>query len=351
MHPTKKLSILATGGTIATKMAHTEGRQVDITTFKNRISRKAVARISSPYFIISENTEANNIFKLVDALIRLIKTHKEKHILVTHGTDAMNEVLSIISDKDTAQAKHAIKKPGNLQNQINHLHKLIQKYQVKIVFTGANNLDDIEIKNNLDNSSKTLFDSNTPGPGIYLSFNGKLLEARSAYKERFREPLMTFTDFPMLNGVEKDEADVLVYRLNQVRFSPHDLLKQIETRKAEGQATRAIKFIFYHSSTANVNPESKYNAAELIKQVKEKYPEITLFGVTENAEPLEFGKYYGSKVFDELGVMKPYDYYIPRYDQVKQEQGGCCIRRCGICHQSGPSKIAKLARTAGIEKR
>jgi L-asparaginase/Glu-tRNA(Gln) amidotransferase subunit D len=301
MRPRTKVTIVNTGGTICSRPTP-NGRAVNEKFQQNLSARqKNVSRIISPYFINSENLELKHIFKLLDSLIKLIKNKKEKHIVVLHGTDAMDHVLRMISNPSPQTSDQ------RLNEKIKKLHTLIETRKAKIVFTGTNTTEPSEAKINTKLAIDTAVDSKRKA-GIYLAFrdhpndsskpdNEFVFEGATVYKKNYQ----TSKIVGFQNGQEGifDYNQVshgeLVYRLNEIRMQDHDLLTQILE-----QQPRTVKLVFFHSSTANVNKESNLNALDLIKKAKQQFPEVKFYGVTENGEEPDFGRYKGSEPFKYL---------------------------------------------------
>jgi len=301
MGPRTKVTIVNTGGTICS--IHTpNGRAVNKKLEKKLSAKqKNISRIISPYFINSENIELSHIFKLLDSLIKLIRTTKEKHIVVLHGTDAMDHVLRMISNPSPQTSDQ------RLDEKIKKLHTLIETRKAKIVFTGTNTTEPSEAKINTKLAIDTAVDSKREA-GIYLAFrdhpndsskpdNEFVFEGATVYKKNYQ----TNNKVGFQNGQEgifdynQASDGELVYRLNEIRMQDHDLLTQIQKQQPE-----KVKLVFFHSSTANVNKGSNLNALDLIKKAKQKFPEVRFYGVTENGEELDFGRYAGSKAFKYL---------------------------------------------------
>jgi len=298
MRPRAKVTIVNTGGTICSRPGQ-DGRAVN-KRLQNKLSakQKNISQIISPYFINSENLELKHVFKLLDSLIKLIKNKKEKHIVVLHGTDAMDHVLRMISNPRPQTSDQS------LNEQIRTLHTQMANRKAKIVFTGTNTTDPSEAKINTKLAIDTALDPNRQA-GIYLAFpdypnsssapdSKFVFEGATVYKKNYQ----TSKIVGFQNGQEgifdynQASNDELVYRLNEIRMQDHDLLVQIEQKKP-----KKVKLVFFHSSTANVNNGSKLNALDLIKKAQEKFPHVEFYGVTENGEELKLGTYAGSGEF------------------------------------------------------
>lgn len=283
----RKITIVNTGGTISSTLTN-DGNAINRSKkIASTLRPRAIHKTNSPYFINSENTEINHVLQLLDKLLHLLKNNHNK-IVILHGTDAMDHVINMISEEplQTLNNPHLIQK-------IKALHKLIKEKEAVITFTGANTNKAEEARANINTAKLSC---QTQKPGIYLAFASQIHSGTNLHKID-REGSNDFTTVG--NALNFEEEGVLVYRLNTIRSSPHDLLEQLAKMKESGSLPNAIKFIFYHSSTANVNPGSKYNALDLIKKVSQEYPTIRLIGETENKEPLKFGQYAGSRGFGE----------------------------------------------------
>jgi len=355
-------ALVTTGGTIGSSQANGSINVVD--GGKNLIGEDLARKLAasdirlqakdSPYNILSENIDPNYVSKLAESLIKLIRQAKPEHIVVSHGTDSMNEVVNLLS-RDTRfpldlyadKAKNA-----GLNSLISDLQDTIHQNKVSIVFTGANTTETEEKEKNmstaflavrqsprLEEGLETNYDAKSKLlPGIYIAFHDRLIRAETATKDVFnpeigmryadrespsyrkrladleatdRELISQLNDGTIYLDSEKiktrfaakeQSATVLEYEVNKIRENHDDFLQKID----QSPNLKAILLVLYHSGTANTNSDSEASVLKMIKDIKAKRPDIAIYAVNENpGEPVSLSEtsYAGASDLKKAGLI------------------------------------------------
>lgn len=306
-NPVPTIEVVYAGGTIsalATPQGYREGGHVvdlvgqlgqHIPGFKDKIT---LGEAVVAYTGLSENID-RHYWEEIGRKIASALDRNPHAVVVTHGTDSMEQ---------TAR-----------QLKANFIEQLRAK-NAKIVLTGAN--DDVS------NPSTDAWDnlgfafdsaSGEAEPGVYVAFHGKLIPADLVVKEPFDGTAMNFVSkhdvaYQQALHAQKERSQQLVrqleakygkpqsttgvvdYPVNVVRDSHQELLDFVSANDV-----RAILLTLYHSGTANTESPD-VSVAQLAKYLISDRG-ITLFAVTENGEPVNFGGYETSVLLKEAGII------------------------------------------------
>ena len=349
-------ALLSTGGTIGSSAQATGGPINVVNGGKNLIGETLaqglaaeninLKTLSSAYNILSENIDPNYVTKLATSLIELINAKQPDHIVVSHGTDSMNEVVNLLSRDTRFPLDICENKAKNLSLNalIRDLQDTIQQKRVSVVFTGANTTEAEEREKNMSfaflsakgvHPEQELQRANYDAqsrlyPGIYIAFHDKLIRAETATKDIFNPSLgMRYADHEdseyqrnlarlrladtqkikqlktELLGDDSQNLDlkpVLEYEVNKIRENHDDFLEKLD----KSPEVKAILLVLYHSGTANTNSGSEASVLKMLQKIREKHPAISVFAVNENpGEPVTLGEtsYAGANDLLKNGVI------------------------------------------------
>lgn len=302
-----RIEVVYAGGTIsslATSEGYREGgHAVDlvgqleqhIPDFTDAIT---LGEASVAYTGLSENIDERYLIQIVDEVAAAL-ARSPHSVIVTHGTDSMEQTARALSRQFTEQ---------------------LQAQAAKIVLTGANN--DISAPGT-DAWSNLAFAFESAGsdaePGVYVAFHGKLIPADLVVKEPFNGIEMNYTshDEPsyeqaMTRRAQQVQEQVLGleahynkppqtngivdYPVNIVRPDHQELLEYTATHDV-----RAVLLTLYHSGTANTEAPELSVAALAERLAREQG--IVCFAVTENGEPVRLSAYETSVKLQEAGII------------------------------------------------
>ncbi len=308
---TKNIEIVYAGGTISslvTPEGYREGgHAVDLVA---RLEARApnlkedfmIGNTSVAYRGLSENID-EEYWEKIEYFIRKALDRNPKTILVTHGTDSME------------QTARRLKRTYGEE---------LKKKKIKIVLTGAN--DDIDQPNTdaWDNLTFSIESANGDVESdVYVAFHRRLIQADLVVKEPFNGHEMSFVskdDPDYIASIKiQEERDkglidklqqslggnpniqrVVEYPVNVVRVGNDEFIRQVYS-----QDIRAVVLILYHSGTANTE-KSELSIASLVQKLR-KERGIIFFGVTENGEPVNLHSYETSVRLREAGVIPLYN--------------------------------------------
>lgn len=258
---------------------------------------------------LSENINQKVLDQITNS-IRQALNHNPELVLVTCGTDAMEEVAFYVEEK---------------------LGSLIREKNAKVIFTGAN---------------RDLYDPSTDGgdnivfaygegakdipSGTYIGFHDRLIPARKAVKQPFisnapyKDTEMKYiedgsqeylerkyiTTMETLDYIDKlDEraglvtevnSSVVEHAVNRILPNHNELYEKIDPN------TKAVLLTLRHGGTANADPNNPdANVAKLVSHLRDKG--IICFGVTENGEPTDLRAYETSSAIRKAGCVPLYN--------------------------------------------
>lgn len=249
------------------------------------------------YSGFSENMNLRDRTKLLKAILNILKINVPR-IVITHGTDSMEETARFLDSK--------------LKNNLS-------KTRSTVVLTGSNDhagSKKTDAWNNLKfaiNYKNPKFDS-----GVFVAFHDRFIPANDVVKEYFDGKEMNYIskkDKKYLIGLKKynkwkedkkkiihdkyfskdKNIQIIEYSVNQQIKNHGHFLKNIEKNKPD-----AVLFILYHSSTANVEDRNSSVSDLIVKLTKMS---IRCFGITENGEPTDLTKYPSSLKLKKLGLI------------------------------------------------
>ncbi len=268
-------------------------------SFKNyNITKAQIA-----YTGLSENMMEQDHKKLITAVANLIKSGVSK-IVITHGTDAMEQTARVLSKK---------------------FNKVLKQKKITVLLTGANLHVGDKNTDAWDNLKFALNASGIVG-GVYIAFANRIVNGQIAVKEKFNGKSMRYTqlnDVQYLKDLEKSNHEVekqieklskklvkpkkhglvINYPVNIIRKNHDSFLKRIEKKNV-----KAVLFTLYHSSTANTK-DIDASVVKLIQKLTKRG--IVCFGATENFEPTDMDLYETSYMLREVGLVTLNDMKLP----------------------------------------
>lgn len=233
--------------------------------------------------------------KLIASVSNLIKSGMCK-IVITHGTDAMEQTARVLSKK---------------------FDKVLKQKKITVLLTGANLHVGDKNTDAWDNLKFALNASGIDG-GVYIAFANRIVKGQLAVKERFNGKSMRYTqlnDVQYLKDLDRSNHDVekqieklskklvkpkkhnlvINYPVNIIRKNHDSFLKRIEQKNI-----KAVLFTLYHSSTANTK-NIDASVVKLIQKLTKRG--IVCFGATENFEPTDMDLYETSYMLREVGLV------------------------------------------------
>lgn len=265
---------------------------------------------------LSENMTQKDRKTMKQTLTEMVDSGEYTSIVVTHGTDSLDETARL----DLAKDKEFIKK----------LHAA----GVKIIVTGAEydaDHPETDVWDNLEGSLDTAVDDALE-PGVYVSFHGRVIPAERVIKKPYTGAPSKF-DFLDEKSPEYAEAwGIAQKRMFDLEFELKYHLEKIYGWEGLGgggvrwyvvsmdrtnhssimtefrnqEPTRAILLELYHSGTANTT-DSPLAIDKLVRQMRQQRPGLVFFAGTENHEPVDLHAYETSVKLREAGVVPLYD--------------------------------------------
>lgn len=264
---------------------------------------------------LSENMTLNHRNRIKNTLVQMIDSGGYQSIVLTHGTDSLEQTVKDINEDKEIKEKLQIK-------------------GMKIIVTGAEyDKDDpnTDVWDNLKGALNTAIDERLE-PGVFVSFHRRIIPAARVIKRPYAGVQTTF-DFLDKESEEFREAwRVAQKRMFDLEFEVQyfleknydwDRLSTGETRtyvvstdrddhssilgpESSNLPLRAIILELYHSGTANTI-ESELSITNLIQQIRNKWPYVVIFATTENLEPVNLHAYETSVKLRQSGVVPLYD--------------------------------------------
>ncbi len=281
----------------------------------------------APYAILSENINLTYVEKLVDELIKVIKTENPELIVVAHGTDSMDKVAKLLDYPVDETLNEKISE--DLAEKIIELQDLIGNRGIYITFTGSNTNNEDEIKANLQEAFESLEKLRKRHPGIYISFHGDLIRGKHAVKDIYDPELngMRYADSRDANYKTKvelqNQRDAAIIsnletKIQSRKIADNPTLQDYDVTqiypdhsqfKAKiDERTKAILLYVYHGGTANTDSENpEISVEQLVKDLRQKYPNLVFFAATENFEPTDLKTYETSRKLLDAGIVPLYD--------------------------------------------
>lgn len=314
--PKTGVEIIYAGGTIsslATEEGHREGgHDVDLVAMLQEHFPEVaemgleIGEKQTAFTGLSENMNPTH-WESIDEAIDQSLTRNPRGVMITHGTDSMEQTALHLSDKYS---------------------ELLRENGTSIILTGAN--DDLETEGTdaWDNlmfalASASASESEDHEPGVYVAFHGRLIKADDVVKlpyveggestfisrsdDAFRSALETqkvrsashTSNLEQIYGKPQDEALAIDYDVNVIRQNHQELLDYVDSHDV-----KAIVLTLYHSGTANTEDEGS-SVVALVETLRERG--IVVFGATENGEPADLHAYETSVKLREAGVVPLYD--------------------------------------------
>lgn len=310
--PGNKTEIIYAGGTIsslATPQGYREGgHAVDLLGelylrnphLKDNLQ---LGKTEVAFTGLSENMD-ENYWDGIESMVERALERNPKTIIITHGTDSMEQTATRLEAKFKA---------------------ILRVNGAKVILTGANNDLQHPDTDAWDNLIFALQCSNSNvEAGVYVAFHRKLIPASLVTKEPFNGIEMNFaskegSDFLEKTRIKKKHIQQIItelksayskedtnsltkiirYRVNKVRTNHQEFLSKICSD------TKVVLLTLYHSGTANTeNP--KLSIADLIKKLRVEKG-LVFFGVTENGEPVDLHSYETSVKLRLAGLVPLYD--------------------------------------------
>lgn len=310
--PKPSIEIIYAGGTIsslATPEGHRAGgHSLDLlakleersSQFKPafEVGNKEVA-----YTGLSENMDPDH-WRAIDEKVADALTRDPKSIVITHGTDSMEQTARHLSGLFLEQIKTA---------------------GTKIILTGAN--EDLEhpATDAWDNLQFALESAaGQAEAGVYVAFHGRLVAADDVVKLPFvtggeagfvskhdplyaelRDRQQVQSDHLVQRLVDtyslrRDRRHIMSYDVNVIRTNHEELLDYVQQHQP-----KAVLLTLYHSGTANTEKPDQ-SVAELVCKLRADSG-IVFFGVTENGEAVDLHSYETSVMLREAGVVPLYN--------------------------------------------
>lgn len=252
------------------------------------------------YTGLSENLTADDQETIADEIGNSLG--RDSHgVLVSHGTDSLEQTARLLDEKFGESVKESGK---------------------KIILTAANEDLDHPETDAWDNLEFALesFSADVPG-GVYVAFHGKLISASEVVKMPYVNGVSTFVSknsqeyadavaqqqvaaeemVTALDEVieESGAAETYSYDVNVIRTDHQELLDYVDTHDV-----KAILLNLYHSGSANTITPGQ-SVVELVEKLR-KEKGIVFFGVTETGEPTDLRKYETSVQLRKAGVVPLY---------------------------------------------
>jgi len=315
--PKADVVVIYAGGTISS-LATTEGyreggHEVDLLAKLKEhdpsILNYELGQKEFAYTGLSENMDAT-YWEAIDHATSNALRHNPRSVLMTHGTDSMEQTANHLQEG----FGEALKTSG-----------------AKIILTGAN--EDIEAAGTdaWGNLQFALYSAvGDANPGVYVAFHGRLIRADDVVKlpyikdgestfissedPFYKEVLATQQNrskelVSHLESVYKrpqNEAQAMRYDVNVIRPNHQELLDRLDAMD-EHDMPKAIVLTLYHSGTANTE-KPEQSVAVLAESLRQRG--IVVFGATENGQPTNLRLYETSVKLREAGVIPLYD--MPR---------------------------------------
>lgn len=320
------VGVVYAGGTISsiqTKFGYREGGHIrnlmEMLQERNPMFINGRFTLGEPRVVftgLSENMTRKDRKTMKQTLTEMVDSGEYTSIVVTHGTDSLDETARL----DLAKDKEFMEK--------------LRAAGVKIIITGAEHDADhpeTDVWGNLEGSLDTAVDDDLE-PGVYVSFHGRVIPAERVIKKPYTGSPSKF-DFLDEKGPEYAEAwGIAQKRMFDLEFELEYHLEKMYGREALGSSavrwyvvsmdrtdhssirkdlwghepTRAILLELYHSGTANTT-DSPLAIHNLVKQMRQERPGLVFFAGTENHEPVDLHAYETSVKLREAGVVPLYD--------------------------------------------
>jgi L-asparaginase/Glu-tRNA(Gln) amidotransferase subunit D len=252
---------------------------------------------------LSENMDPSD-WETIDAKIVTAFDRNPNGVLVTHGTDSMEQTA-------------------------NHFRlrflPLLQEKNARLILTGSN--DDIYTEGT-DAWENIGFGLSTAAsdipPDVYVAYHGRVIPAdkvtklpyipggeltfvsiddplyESSLQTQQKQANKLITDLIAAYGRQPDTSSAIVYNVNVIRSNHNELLDYL----ASHASVRNVLLNLYHSGTAHTEKPDQ-SVAELVRKLKPRG--ITFFGATENGEIANLRAYVTSVELRNAGVVPLYD--------------------------------------------
>lgn len=265
------------------------------------LGNKAIA-----YTGLSENMMPQD-WEVIDAKIDEALERNPRSVIVTHGTDSMEQTGLHLREKYLAR---------------------LQELETSIILTGAT--DDIEHpETDAWDNLRFTFESANDGstvPDVYIAFRDRLVRADEAIKIPYvvggelGYVSVNDPDYARVLSVQReqvakqireleniyhkhpDPTQAIVYDVNTIRENHQAFIDQLA---AAGNRPRAILLNLYHSGTANTD-KPEQSVAELVKKLRRDHG-VIFFGATENGEAVNLRAYETSIKLRDAGVVPLYN--------------------------------------------
>jgi len=254
------------------------------------------------YSGLSENINFSVLQKIWRSVEDALNSAPER-IIITHGTDAMEQTARYLEKKIKSTKKNIKTKiiltGSNYSPDSPHtdVWENIRFSIIKKISKLNNNFVFIAFQKRLIPSLLTVKEYYLGKPMSYIS---KTDRSYLAIKKRYMKNVINIINILKKRvSSEIDKSGILFYEVNIIRKNHNLLLKKILTNPY-----RVILFKLYHSGTANtVDPKSSVSA--LVKKLTQQG--IVCFGATENGEPTNLHLYETSVELLRSGMVPLYD--------------------------------------------
>lgn len=281
-----------------------EERDPETTDLVGLVGNQAV-----PFTGLSENM-TTEVQTLIGDAVEAALTAGTTGVLVTHGTDSMEQTARYLHGRFTERAAQE---------------------GLRIVMTGAN--EDMEhpqtdVFENFRYSLEQAADTHTPA-GVYVAYHGKLIPANQVVKLPYlpgkrptfvsvqsseyskasaeQQAIINRLNTELISDYGKlpDDSTAAVYDVNVITENHDNFMNYVVAHPN----LKSVVLNLYHSGTANTIEGSSASVVELVQALREVRPDMAFFGVTETGEPVNLHAYVTSVQLREAGVVPLYDMF------------------------------------------
>lgn len=252
---------------------------------------------------LSENMDERH-WAAIDAKTEIALGRCPRGVLITHGTDSMEQTARHLQETFTEQLRDC---------------------DARIILTGANDTIEQADTDAWDNLRFGLESAaGDTEPGVYVAFHDRLIPADEVAKLPYvkggevgfisrNDPLYVrlareqqahsealISKLATAYGTDQNEDQAISYDVNTIRPDHQSLVEQ-----CGDPGLKAVLLTLYHSGTANTEDDDQ-SVATLVEQLRSERP-IVFFAVTETGEPVDLRAYETSVTLRKAGVVPLYD--------------------------------------------
>lgn len=291
----KKILLIATGGTIASKQG--ENGLTPLIQAEEMLSFVPEIRgFCEPKAVQVCNVDSTNMEPVHwKKIVRAVREHYEDYdgFVITHGTDTMAYTAAALS-------------------------YMIQNSEKPVVLTGAQkpiNLEITDAKTNLSDSFRYVCDEKSQG--VQMVFGGKVIAGTRAKKMRSKSyNAFDSIDYPMLAMIQEKR---LMRYIEPVPFQePTAFFEEMNEniflmKLIPGSSPKGLPFLFEQYDGIIIESFGvggiPASMAEVFYDLSEKYPEKVLILATQVAHEGSDMTVYevGNKIKKECGILESYD--------------------------------------------